>query len=275
MKLTAPKAVLAAAAGILLMASSGCATKGYVARQIKPLDKKLNQTNAQVAKQQTEISYLNERVTTNENKLAAVGGVAEQANANASQALQGTQQNAETLQSHSSQLESQSSQIEMHTTELERLGNEFNAQYSVVDTANVTFPTSRWTLSAAAKAALDQLIQKAMSIPRAVFEVTGFTDDTGPTSYNLTLSRRRADAVARYLVSNNVPLKSISLIGMGKDQTPEMLKAEVEGFNPNASRREIRSQKRRVLIRLLAPGATSATASTDSSGSSSSSPSVN
>ena len=112
-------------------------------------------------------------------------------------------------------------------------------------------------------------------MPRAVFEVTGFTDDTGPTSYNLTLSRRRADAVARYLVSKDVPLKSISVIGMGKEQTPQMLAAEFEAFNPNASKREIRGLARRVRIRLLSPGQPSSTASTESSGSSSSSPSVN
>lgn len=273
MKLTLPKAVLAASAGILIMAASGCATKGYVSRKIQPLDKKINATAAVVNKQQGQISYLNEQMTTVNNKLEGVSGAAEQANTAAAQALQGTQENASAIQSQASQLESQSSQIEQHSTQLETLGNQFN--FSVVDTVNVTFPTSKWQLSASDRAALDQLIQKSNSMPRAVFEVTGFTDDTGPTSYNLTLSRRRADAVARYLVSKDVPLKSISVIGMGKDQTHQMLAADFEGFNPNAPKREIRAMARRVRIRLLSPGAPSSTASTESSGSSSSSPSVN
>ncbi|HLH42799.1 MAG TPA: OmpA family protein [Bryobacteraceae bacterium] len=273
MKLTVAKAVLAASAGILIMAASGCATKGYVSKKIQPLDKKVNATAALVNKQQGQISYLNEQMTTANNKLEAVGGVAQQANATATQAMQQSQQNAETLQSQSSQLESQASQLEQHSNELERLGNEFN--FSVVETVNVTFPTSKWQLSSADKAVLDRLIQKAMSTPRAVFEVTGFTDDTGPTSYNLTLSRRRADAVARYLASKNVPLKSIAVIGMGKEQTPKMLAAEFEAFNPHASKRQIRALARRVRIRLLAPGAPSATASTASSDSSPVSSSVN
>ena len=273
MKITVPKAVLAASAGILIMAASGCATKGYVSRQIKPLNNKINAVAAQQNKQQGEISYLNEQMTTVNNKLGVVASTAEQANATASQAWEGTQQNTSAIQSNTSAIEEHASTLETHSNELVKLSNQFN--YSVVDTVNVTFRTSKWELSPEAKASLDQLIQKAMSMPRAQFEVTGFTDDTGPRSYNLTLSRRRAEAVARYLVSKDVQLKNISLIGMGKEQSAEMLKAEVEGWSPSAKPRQRRALERRVRIRLLAPGEASATASTDSSGSSSSASSVN
>jgi hypothetical protein len=60
--------------------------------------------------------------------------------------------------------------------------------------------------------------------------------------------------VARYLVRNNVPLKSISLIGLGEEQTPALLAAEVQGFAPNASKKELRGLARRVRIRVYAPG---------------------
>ena len=99
-----------------------------------------------------------------------------------------------------------------------KLANDFN--YSVVESGNVTFRFNKWELTNEAKAALDLMIQKATAMPRPLIEVLGYTDDIGPSSYNLTLSRRRAEAVARYLVQNNVPLKSISLLGLGKEQTP-------------------------------------------------------
>jgi outer membrane protein OmpA-like peptidoglycan-associated protein len=140
-----------------------------------------------------------------------------------------------------------------------KLANDFN--YTVVETGNVTFRFNKWELTPEAKVALDLMIQKVAATPRPLVEVLGYTDDIGPTSYNLTLSRRRAEAVARYLVQNNVPLKSISLLGLGKEQTPQLLAAEVETFNPNASKQELRGLARRVRIRLYAPGASSNVAS--------------
>jgi outer membrane protein OmpA-like peptidoglycan-associated protein len=83
----------------------------------------------------------------------------------------------------------------------------------------------------------------------------------------LTLSRRRAEAVARYLVQNNVPLKSISLLGLGKEQTPQLLAAEVETFNPSATKQELRGLARRVRIRLYAPGGNATAASSDAAAS--------
>lgn len=250
---------------ILLLATSGCATKKYVAKQVGGVDKRLNQAESmakqQFGKQQNEISQLNERVTTTENKLGAVANTAQQANTTAGQALQQSGANASAIQTASSE-------IEAHSAELVKLKDEFN--YTLVESGNVTFRFGKWELTNEAKAALDLMIQKATATPRTVIEVLGYTDDIGPRSYNLTLSRRRAEAVARYLVQNNVPLKNISLLGLGKEQTPQLLAAEVEGFNPNASKQEIRGLARRVKIRLYAPGgASSAAASAGDSAASS------
>jgi outer membrane protein OmpA-like peptidoglycan-associated protein len=261
MKMSGPNRVLIVAAAILLaLAGSGCATKKYVAKQVSVVDQRLtkvqNQGKEILEKQQGEISYLNERVNTTDNKLAAVAGTAQQANETAGQALQQGQTNAAAIQTNTSQ-------IDAHSTELVKLANDLN--YTVVETGNITFRFNKWDLTNEAKAALDLMIQKATAMQRPLIEVVGYTDEIGPRSYNLTLSRRRADAVARYLVENNVPLKSISLIGLGKEQTPQLLAAEVEALNPNASKQELRGLARRVRIRLYAPGAnpTAAGASAD------------
>jgi outer membrane protein OmpA-like peptidoglycan-associated protein len=263
MKLSGPNRILIASSPILLMlAASGCATKKYVGKQINVVDQRLTkvqtETNQKFEKQQGEISYLNERATTSDNKLTAVAGTAKQANETAGEALQQAQTNTAALQAGGAVLAA-------HSTELVKLANDFN--YTVVETGNVTFRFNKWELTDEAKAALDLMIQKAAATSRPLIEVLGYTDDIGPTSYNLTLSRRRAEAVARYLVQNNVPLKSISLIGLGKEQTPDLLAAEVEAFNPGASKQELRGLARRVRIRLYAPGGNSTSASSDAAAS--------
>jgi hypothetical protein len=56
------------------------------------------------------------------------------------------------------------------------------------------------------------------------------------------------------MVRQNVPLKSISTIGLGEEQTPEQLAAEVQAADPNASEKDLRGLARRVRIRLYVPG---------------------
>lgn len=48
--------------------------------------------------------------------------------------------------------------------------------------------------------------------------VTGHTDDSGPASYNLTLSKRRAQAVADLLIANGVGGEAIVVRGAGETQ---------------------------------------------------------
>lgn len=256
MKKSGLSLILTASLPILLaLAVSGCATKKYVAKQTGVVNQRVsqvqNQTNAQLAKQQKEISRLDERVITTDSKLAAVANTAQQANATAGQAQQQAQAN-------SAAIETNTTQIGEHAATLVKLAGEFN--YTVIETGNVTFAFGRSDLTNDAKVALDLMIQKAKATPRAVVEVVGFTDDIGPKSYNLTLSRRRAEAVARYLVQQNIPLKGISLLGLGEEATPEVLAAEFQSLDPNASKKELRTLARRVRIRLYAPGAGAASA---------------
>jgi OOP family OmpA-OmpF porin len=249
--------LLATAPILLVLATSGCATKKYVSKHIDPVNQRVNtlqaKTTEQFGKQQREISQLGERLTSTDNHLSAVASTAQQANATAGQALQATQTNASAIQANEDA-------INTHSAELVKLKDDLN--HTLAESANVTFSFNKWELSSDAKAALDLIIRKATATPRSVIEVVGYTDEIGPRSYNLTLSRRRAEAVARYLVQNNVPLKSISLIGLGEEQTPKLLAAEVENFNPAASKKEIRGLARRVRIRLYVPGTSSNVAST-------------
>jgi outer membrane protein OmpA-like peptidoglycan-associated protein len=261
MKLTGLCRILIPSATMLLvLAASGCVTKKYVSKQIGVVDQHLSKlqahTDAQFAKQQNEISFLNERTATTDNKLSAVASTADQANSTAGQALQQAQTNTTAIQAGAAL-------IEAHTAELTNLKN--NLDYTLAETVNVTFAFNKYELSNEARAALDSIIEKAKASPRSQIEVLGYTDDIGTVAYNLTLSRRRAEAVARYLVKNDTPLKNISLIGLGKEQTPQLLKAEVEAIDPNATKAQLRGLARRVRIRLYMPGGTSLTAAANPS----------
>jgi outer membrane protein OmpA-like peptidoglycan-associated protein len=197
MKLSGPSRIWIPYATILLLAASDCVTKKCVGQRINVVDQRLTkvqtQTNQKLEKQQGEISYFNERVTTTHNKLSAVANTAQQANETAGQGLQQTKTNASAIQTNTSE-------IDAHTTELEKLANDFNS--TVLESFN------KWELTNEAKAALDLMIQKALATPGQLIEVLGYTCDIGPTSYNLTFSPRRAEAVARYLVLNNVPRRA-------------------------------------------------------------------
>jgi TolA-binding protein len=72
------------------MAGSGCATRGYARRQAAKVNDRTSQVQAQVtalsAKHDTDISHVNERLTTADNKLQEVNASAAQANISAAHA---------------------------------------------------------------------------------------------------------------------------------------------------------------------------------------------
>ena len=242
---------------------SGCATKKYVRTQTDTLNNRVSQiqaqTNEQIAslanKQQTDISRVEEHLTSTDNKLAVVANTAQEASTSAAKANT-------TASAALQQGETNSVQISAHSAELAKL--DAAQTYTLVETGNVTFRSARSNLSSEAKAALDLMLQKATATTRPVIEIVGFTDPVGTKSSNITLSEKRAEAVARYLADKNFPPKDISVIGLGEEQTREQLAAEVQGVNPNASAKEFNSLARRVRIRIYAPGTVTGTvASTD------------
>ena len=97
---------------------------------------------------------------------------------------------------------------------------------------------------------LDQVASKAQSLPRSVIELAGFTDKKGSASYNLALSRKRAETVQRYLVMRKVPLRNIHMIGLGEEAPPPDLAAAKE----NPTRAERMRLERRVQIRIFGAG---------------------
>jgi OOP family OmpA-OmpF porin len=64
---------------------------------------------------------------------------------------------------------------------------------------------------------LDRLAESKGKYKRYMIAVEGYTDQVGDAAYNAALSRRRADAVVAYLVSqHDIPIYRIQMVGLGQ-----------------------------------------------------------
>jgi OmpA-OmpF porin, OOP family len=114
-------------------------------------------------------------------------------------------------------------------------------KYLATDQTTITFKFDSDELTKEAIGGLDDIAARVADAKTGfVVELQGFTDNIGTEKYNYGLSERRADSVLRYLVSKNVPLYRISIVGLGKTSPI--------ADNKTATGRE---QNRRVEIRVL------------------------
>src|SRR5689334_14024005 len=234
----------------LVLGASGCATKKYARQQVSPVNQRLSQfekhTNEQIAavwsKEQSDISQVNERISTTDQTVAQLQGAVSQAQGTASRAMEASDANKTSIEANSAAV----------STLAAGVANSMN--YQLVEKADVTFAFNQATLSPEAKAALDQIAQQVQALHRAVVELAGFTDKVGSTNYNLALSRRRAEAVQRYLVMQKVPLRSIHIVGLGKEAPPAGLEADLQAIDPNPSASAQDRLARRVHIRVFGAG---------------------
>jgi OmpA-OmpF porin, OOP family len=213
---------------IFSMLTAGCATKKFVRKLTDPLETRLGKNETKTAENTNQIQQVDARA---QEGITSAQSKADSASEQAAKAGEQAQ-NAQTLaQSGVDQAKAVDQKVE----------NSDNFQ--TVKTATVLFGFDKSALTEDDQAQLDQLADTIKSMKHYVIEVQGYTDKTGPAAYNLQLSRRRADAVVRYLtVKHNIPLVKISLLGYGEEAPAA----------PNTTR-DGRKENRRVEIRVLAP----------------------
>lgn len=119
------------------------------------------------------------------------------------------------------------------------VGQTPNGDGILVTFPDVTFAVNSTDISPSMRSVLDGVAQNLVQRPQSLIDVMGHTDSTGSDQYNLDLSRRRADAVAGYLVSRGVARARIETIGYG-EQYPRADNTTESG----------RAQNRRVELRI-------------------------
>lgn len=188
---------------------AGCATKNYVRQTVQPVDAKVDQTNATVAKQGTAIDQTQKDVAANATKINAVDETATSADRRAGDAMNKANQVGQEADQNGKDITTVRQALANTVANLEN--------YKVTDMTTVNFKLNQATLSADEKMKLDQLASSSSSHKRYFIAVEGYTDSTGPADYNLALSRRRADAVVQYLAGEkNVDFNRIHVIGFGE-----------------------------------------------------------
>jgi len=103
-----------------------------------------------------------------------------------------------------SRMDEQAKKIEQEIpgAEVERVGEGINVTFD--ESSGVYFDTEKYNINAKSQATLNKLAGIFKEYPKSNILVEGHTDDTGSESYNLTLSKNRAQAVSGYLANNGV-----------------------------------------------------------------------
>lgn len=127
------------------------------------------------------------------------------------------------------------------STETLKTEKHSHGKTDVTINSDVLFAFNKATLTASAQQTLDGLVGKLRSAKGAI-QVDGYTDSKGSNSYNLKLSKQRAQAVKSYL-AGKVSGKNITATGHGE---ADPVAPNTKGGKDNPTGRE---KNRRVEIK--------------------------
>lgn len=122
------------------------------------------------------------------------------------------------VQSAQASAESAESRAQSLAKELAELSGKQTAQGLVVVLQDVLFDVGQSTLREGARAKLDKLAAILSHYPERHVLVQGFTDSTGKSDLNQTLSERRAEAVRDALIGMGVQTDRIETRGYGQSR---------------------------------------------------------
>ncbi len=127
--------------------------------------------------------------------------------------------------------------------ELEKIAETKRTEQGLVTKlkSDILFDSGKSDLKEGAKKNLAEMAGIMKKYPENVLTIKGYTDNTGSTSVNDSLSKKRAESVKTYLSASGMPQATISTVGMGA-QNPIAENTTVEG----------RKQNRRVEIEVIA-----------------------
>jgi len=138
-------------------------------------------------------------------------------------------------------MDKQAQEIEQEIpgAEVERVGEGINVTFD--ESSGVYFDTEKYNINAKSQQTLNKLADIFKEYPDSNILVEGHTDSTGSETYNLTLSKNRAQAVTSYLTSQG--------LSNGRFDTKWYGEAQPKHDNETA---EGRAKNRRVELAIVA-----------------------
>src|SRR5579871_1228287 len=183
------------------------ARKRWVHRQVDPIKDRTNELDQLQAKNANDIRDVDARATAGINKAMNAANTADQHAVDAGNRANAAQTTATTASNRTDALHSTVSNLD---------------QFQTVSATEVPFVSGRTTLGPKAKAALDDVAEKASGEKGYIIEVQGFSRSGVQTSQAM------ADAVVRYLVvEHQVPVFRIYRTGLGRNTA-----TAVDGVKP-------------------------------------------
>jgi len=225
-----------------IMTLSGCATHKFVREEIAKITPQITEAQNAAKENAERIDAVDRRATAG---ITAAQQAADRANTaaqTAQTAAQAADRKADTANQGVQQASNRINTLETRIASM-------NDNYTASETQTVVFMVNSSVLTDQGKSTLDRIAGTVAGQRTGyMVEIQGFTDDSGAENYNDVLSQRRAESVQRYLVSKNVPLYRISMVGLGE-------------ANPIADNktRAGREQNRRVEVKVLKAAGSAAT----------------
>ena len=138
-------------------------------------------------------------------------------------------------------MDKQAKEIEQEIpgAEVERVGEGINVTFD--ESSGVYFDTEKYNINSKSQATLNKLADIFKEYPDSNILVEGHTDNTGSETYNLTLSKNRAQAVTNYLTSQGLSSGRFNTKWYGESQ-PKYDNSTAEG----------RAKNRRVELAIVA-----------------------
>ena len=221
---------------ILALAASSCATKKYVQNNVDPLIQRVDSLENQNKDQGAAINDLKTAV-------AGADKLAQTADRKADNAAKQAQSAYTLAEKNEKSAANAASVAKQGLSELENKVASLN-NYKMVTHVTILFDLNSSRLNDEDKSKLDQAAASVVKDAPCVIEVLGYTDITGSSGYNQTLSEKRAKEVYLYLISQHgIALRQIQMIGLGS--------ANPVGDNET---RDGRQMNRRVEVRVYTAG---------------------
>jgi outer membrane protein OmpA-like peptidoglycan-associated protein len=94
---------------------------------------------------------------------------------------------------------------------------------------------------------LDKLVKIMKENPGLKIELGGHTDRRGPSSYNMSLSRKRAEIAKKYLIKHGISANRISTKGYGETR-PEISGQEIDNMGTKRAKEAAHQKNRRTIV---------------------------